>query len=57
MRAPNEASTLSRKPKKSMFDKVIEALKKRQGGAPQMQLPSMNMEDDDTPPLPPVFLY
>ena len=38
-----------------MFDKVIMALKKRQQGAagPQMQLPSMNMDEDDTPPLPP----
>lgn len=38
-----------------MFDKVIMALKKRQQSAagPQMQLPSMNMDEDDTPPLPP----
>ena len=42
------------KPKKSLFDKVILALKKQTtASGPQMQLPSMNMEEDDTPPLPP----
>jgi hypothetical protein len=42
----------------SFLDKVISALKKT-GGAPQkpkptLQLPSLNCEDDDTPPMPSV---
>ena len=37
---------------KSMFDKLIKALQKNQKPQPSMQLPSMNMEEDDTPPLP-----
>lgn len=48
---PKAAKSSTTKTKKgSFFDKVIAALKKNQ---PSMQLPSMNMDDDDTPPLPP----
>merc|ERR1719483_803858 len=54
-KARPETETRKKKPKVSMFDKVIMALKKRQqvAAGPQMQLPSMNMVEDDTPPLPP----
>ena len=60
------AKKATEKPKKaklgSFFDKVIKSLQKS-GGGPSMQLPSMNMNEDDTnpgeasdyqPPLPPL---
>ena len=56
---PKEAAKPAKAKKQgSLFDKVILALqsKSKQDSkpkGPQMQLPSMNMEEDDTPPLPP----
>lgn len=54
----------AKKPKLgSFFDKVIKSLQKQSGTGPSMQLPSMNMNEDDTnpgqatdyqPPLPPM---
>ena len=60
---PKKQEKTAKKPKLgSFFDKVIKSLQKQSGG-PSMQLPSMNMNEDDTnpgqaadyqPPLPPM---
>ncbi len=51
-----QAEKPKKKAKTGLFDKLVAVMKKQAASGPSMQLPSMNMEDDDTPPLPPVPL-
>jgi hypothetical protein len=44
-----KSETSKKKGLGSFLDKVIHALKKSEKSGPSMQVPSMNMEDDDTP--------